>query len=660
MHPFQSRLTPRRVADSLVIGMLRGSTWLLILVTALIFGFLIRKGAPVLWDRGPGFVFGNSVPTTMIHFTDALGQERRLSDREKRIYDWLIGDPRFQRAFLDSEAAKNPRQLLRDYPDIARKLGGFTLLRTSLESGLEGAAAAADGLARALDPQADAELIRRLGESRARLAAAAELPLDDQAGLAGREAAPLASLVHSLDARLGAVRPEAEEALERARELGTAAESLRLEVLRASDRELEDPRFGQRSAELADELEPLIAAAAPAHPALTQAWADAKAAADTLQGLARDFPLARAHAQRADQVKAVVALLDQPKMREAVQAAISGEGEAEASSKSTPYSAGSLLGPIVGTVLLVLTCVVIALILGVAAAIYLSEYAHETPSQPKWGQVLLVTGIVSLLVLLAVKAFLSHAPFQTRAIAWAVSTLAAGLVMPWILYRWVHLVQLAIVNLAGVPSIVFGIFGFSLFVIAAPRITADPGSSEIYFRLWGDWVVARGWGTSVLAGAVTLAFMTLPVVIVASEEALKAVPKGFREASLALGGSQWQTIRKAVLPYATPGILTSSVLAITRVAGETAPIMFTAAVASRDLLPWQDGPNGINANPVSWLEQPVMALPYHVYTLSQKLPDTVAAEQAQYGSVLVFITLVFLLTLGSVLLRLKLRNKRRW
>src|SRR5438045_5995086 len=127
----------------------------------------------------------------------------------------------------------------------------------------------------------------------------------------------------------------------------------------------------------------------------------------------------------------------------------------------------------------------------------------------------------------------------------------------------IRLIRIAILNLAGVPSIVFGLFGFGLFVIFLH------------------------WNVSLLAGWFTLGLMILPAIITASEESLRAVPNGLREGSLALGATKWQTIRKNVLPYAVPGILTSSILGIGRVAGETAPIMFTAAYALRDEMPWQ-------------------------------------------------------------------------
>jgi phosphate transport system permease protein len=149
--------------------------------------------------------------------------------------------------------------------------------------------------------------------------------------------------------------------------------------------------------------------------------------------------------------------------------------------------------------------------------------------------------------------------------------------------------------------------------------------------------------------------MILPVVITASEESLRAVPQGFREASLAMGATRWHTIRKCVLPYALPGILTSSVLAVTRVAGETAPIMFTAAVAAKDDLPWQ----GLS-NPFQIFANQVQALPYHIYTLAARLPNSEYTARAQYGSVLVFLLIVALLSASSVILRNRIRKKLKW
>jgi phosphate transport system permease protein len=242
--------------------------------------------------------------------------------------------------------------------------------------------------------------------------------------------------------------------------------------------------------------------------------------------------------------------------------------------QSYVYSAGGIWPCIVGTVLLVIGSMSIALFLGVSSAVYLNEYATEG--------------------------------------------------------RVVRFIRLAILNLAGVPSIVFGLFGFGLFVI------------------YLDWNV------SLLAGWFTLAFMVLPVVITASEESLKAVPKGFREGSLALGATKWQTIRKNVLPYALPGILTSSILGIARVAGETAPIMFTAAYVVRDKLPWQ-------VERVSdFFFQGVMALPYHIYVVSSKIPQNEYTARVQYGTAFVFLAIVAFIALTSILLRNHLRNRYQW
>ncbi|MEO6568966.1 MAG: phosphate ABC transporter permease PstA [Opitutaceae bacterium] len=248
---------------------------------------------------------------------------------------------------------------------------------------------------------------------------------------------------------------------------------------------------------------------------------------------------------------------------------------ANVKTESYSYSAGGIFPCIVGTVLLVIGSMSIALFFGVAAAVYLNEYARDG--------------------------------------------------------RFIRFVRLAILNLAGVPSIVFGLFGVGMFVN--------------YF----------GWDQCLLAGWFTLAFMVLPVIITASEESLKAVPKGFREGSLALGATKWQTIRKNVIPYALPGILTSSILGIARVAGETAPIMFTAAVAIRDKLPWQD-----LAKPTDFFFNSVMALPYHIYVVSSKIPQNEYTERVQYGTAFVFLVLVALIAATSIVLRNKLRSRYKW
>jgi phosphate transport system permease protein len=241
---------------------------------------------------------------------------------------------------------------------------------------------------------------------------------------------------------------------------------------------------------------------------------------------------------------------------------------------SIAYSAGGIWPCIVGTALLVIGSMTVALFIGISAAIYLSEYSRNT--------------------------------------------------------RFIRLTRIAILNLAGVPSIVFGLFGFGLFVI--------------FF----------GWNVSLLAGWFTLGLMVLPAIITASEESLRAVPQGLREGSLALGATKWQTIRKNVLPYAMPGILTSSILGIARVAGETAPIMFTAAYAMRDEMPWQV------SKFTDFFFQGVMALPYHIYVVSSKIPQNEYTERVQYGAAFVFLVLVMLIALTSIVLRERRRSRLSW
>jgi phosphate transport system permease protein len=149
--------------------------------------------------------------------------------------------------------------------------------------------------------------------------------------------------------------------------------------------------------------------------------------------------------------------------------------------------------------------------------------------------------------------------------------------------------------------------------------------------------------------------MVLPVIITASEESLRSIPQGFREGSLALGATKWTSIRTNVLPYALPGILTSSVLGVARVAGETAPIMFTAAYALRDNLPWE----GLE-NPFQFFFQGVMALPYHIYVVSSKIPQNEYTERMQYGTAFVFLVIVAGIALTSILLRIRMRKKYKW
>ena len=228
---------------------------------------------------------------------------------------------------------------------------------------------------------------------------------------------------------------------------------------------------------------------------------------------------------------------------------------------------GGIFPAIVGTFYLTIGAIVIAFPLGVGSAIYLSEYAREG--------------------------------------------------------RLVRVIRLGINNLAGVPSVVFGLFGLGLFVV--------------FF----------GFGSSILSGSLTLGFLILPVIIGASEEALKAVPQTYREASFALGGTKWQTIYKVVLPAALPGILTGSILGIGRAAGETAPIMFTAAAFYTARLP-------------SSVFDEVMALPYHIYVLATAGTHIEETRHLQYGTALVLIALVLGINLIAIILRMRARRKQSY
>jgi phosphate transport system permease protein len=225
---------------------------------------------------------------------------------------------------------------------------------------------------------------------------------------------------------------------------------------------------------------------------------------------------------------------------------------------------GGILPCIVGTVLLGIGAIIVAMPIGVASAIYLNEYARP-------GKVL-------------------------RAI------------------------RLGINNLAGVPSVVFGLFGLAFFVI--------------YLEM----------GVSILAGALTLGAMSLPVVIGSTEEALKSVPDTYREASLGLGATKWQTIYRVVLPSALPGVLTGGILGLSRAAGETAPIMFTAAVYFTP-----DLPDSIFSE--------IMALPYHIYVLATAGTEIEATRPLQYGTALVLIALVLGMNLIAIIWRARLRKR---
>ncbi|MFP4191236.1 MAG: phosphate ABC transporter permease PstA [Candidatus Hydrogenedentota bacterium] len=228
---------------------------------------------------------------------------------------------------------------------------------------------------------------------------------------------------------------------------------------------------------------------------------------------------------------------------------------------------GGIFPAIVGTFYLVVGTIIVALPLGMASAVYLSEYARQG--------------------------------------------------------RFNRTIRLAIVTLAGVPSIVFGLFGLGLFV---------------YFF---------GFGQSILAGSLTLACMVLPTIIVSSEEALRAVPNALREGSLALGATKWETIRYNVLPYSIPGMLTGAILGIGRAAGETAPILLTAASFFLPRLPRS-------------IFDEVMALPYHLYILATQHPDTATVRPMQYGTAFVLLALVLGLNLAAIILRSRFRKKFQW
>lgn len=227
--------------------------------------------------------------------------------------------------------------------------------------------------------------------------------------------------------------------------------------------------------------------------------------------------------------------------------------------------AGGIWPAIVGTLYLTLGTAVVAVPLGVAAAIYLSEYAKDNQ--------------------------------LTRAI------------------------RIAIINLAGIPSVVYGLFGLGLFVLFLQ------------------------FGTSIIAGCLTLSIMTLPVIISTAEEALRSVPQSFRLVSQSLGGTKWQTIRRVVLPQALPGILTGVILGLERAAGETAPILFTAAAFFLPRLPGS-------------LFDATMALPYHLFVISTQVPGM--PIQIQYGTALVLLTFVLSMNVVATFIRSRARAQRQW
>lgn len=184
----------------------------------------------------------------------------------------------------------------------------------------------------------------------------------------------------------------------------------------------------------------------------------------------------------------------------------------------------------------------------------------------------------------------------------------------------ITVIRLSIANLAGVPSIIFGLFGLTFFVVFC------------------------GFGVSLLSGILTLAVLSLPIIINTTETALKQIPQDWREASLALGATRFETIMKVILPNALPGILTGAILALARAAGETAAVMYTGTV----FFTQKDGVS---------LFEPVMALPYHVYVMATSGTNIEGTRHLQYGTSLVLVALVFLMSLGAIILRERRRSR---
>ena len=227
--------------------------------------------------------------------------------------------------------------------------------------------------------------------------------------------------------------------------------------------------------------------------------------------------------------------------------------------------AGGIFPAIVGTILLTLGTAAVAIPVGVGGAVYLAEYARDT--------------------------------------------------------RLTRAVRLAIINLAGIPSVVYGLFGLGLFVLFLQ------------------------FGTSIVAGSLTLAIMTLPIIISTSEEALRAVPAEFRTVNASLGGTRWQGIRNVVLPQALPGVITGVILGLLRAAGETAPILFTVAAFFLPRLP------------ESLFDQ-TMLLPYHLFVISTQVPGM--PLEIQFGTALVLLALVLSMNILATVIRSYFRRRRQW
>jgi phosphate transport system permease protein len=210
----------------------------------------------------------------------------------------------------------------------------------------------------------------------------------------------------------------------------------------------------------------------------------------------------------------------------------------------------------------------------------------------------------------------------------------------------VRLVRIAVNNLAGVPSIVFGMFGLGFFVYFVG------GGIDAMF--YPERLPAPTYGTGgILWASLTLALLTVPVVIVATEEALAAIPRGIREGSLALGATKWETIRRIVLPSATPGIMTGAILAMARGAGEVAPLMITGVVKLATEMPFDD------TFPFFHLDRKFMHLGFHIYDVGFQTSNVEANIGMVYTTTLLLIGIILLLNLTAILVRARLRDKYR-
>jgi phosphate transport system permease protein len=209
---------------------------------------------------------------------------------------------------------------------------------------------------------------------------------------------------------------------------------------------------------------------------------------------------------------------------------------------------------------------------------------------------------------------------------------------------FVRLVRIAVNNLAGIPSIVFGVFGLGFFIYFVG------GTIDKLF--YPEILPTPTWGTGgILWASLTLALLTVPVVIVSTEEALASIPRGIREASLALGSTKWQTVRRIVLPAAAPGILTGVILAMARGAGEVAPLMITGVVKLAPNLP-------LDGNfPFFHLDRKFMHLGFHIFDVGFQSPNVEAALPMVYMTTLLLILIVVLLNISAMVLRNRLRKK---